>query len=375
MAGWDITDGNLGSSIDQDTGFINNSCTNNNNEGVVTLTDNTGNTHDYFYNMENCSCGDDTVAIYLDDWGTGSTAIANETSNLRLKSIDNCDVVAMRSGTTSATTAAPFESSFNFKTSGGHSVLYKMFDTSIVQASGFTACGEITRVFLGKNVNSIGEYAFASDSKLGRVCAPGVSYIGLQAFVSCTGLTSFSFNTSGLVVAPAAFANCYNLTNFSYNNDCDCTNTNSRGFSFSNVASIGVNSFRNCSGLTGSVSISFNLPIGSIDNTGFSALTIYSDNIDITSFNNCANLEEVVFAKTNRSTTISGAVNKVLFSGCSRIISVTIRNDSAKMEIPENCTAFPTTQTVTVYVPSALLSEYRLDSKWNVGNNVTFIGT
>jgi hypothetical protein len=369
MAGWstDISSMN----IDSDTGMINNNGCSTTDEGIVTLTDNNGNNYDYFYNLESCACGDDTLVIYLDDWGTGATDIAYQTRNLRLKSVDDCAVVAMR-GSTAAT---EFESSFNFKTSGGHKVYYKMFDSSKVETSGFTGCGQITRVYLGEKINTIENFAFTNNSKLESVCAPGISKIGNLAFSNCQSLFSFTFNNR-LQVGPAAFANCYKLTNFVYDDGCDCTNTtSSTGISFGYISSAANNAFANCSGLTGAVTIYFNMMQGTIHNTGFSALTINSTTIDVKSFNDCLNLKSVTFglggSNTTAITNIDGN-NAVLFSGCTGITDVYIANSNTKLEIPNNCTAFNHGGNVNVYVKSSMLSQYQNDTKWTSGANVTF---
>ena len=103
--------------------------------------------------------------------------------------------------------------------------LGKCTDTNIV----------IPPVYKGKNVTSIGEYAFHSCDALTSITIPNsVTSIRKFAFTYCTSLTSINIPNSVVIVGRYAFYNCTGLTSVTIENG---------------VMSIGVAAFWGCSSL------------------------------------------------------------------------------------------------------------------------------
>ncbi|GHT67054.1 hypothetical protein FACS189452_04060 [Bacteroidia bacterium] len=254
---------------------------------------------------------------------------------------------------------------------------------SVKSISNFTFqnCSELTSVTIGNGVTTIGSYAFNGCSKLtdinvdnantryssengvlfnnakdtlvtypvgkqGAYTLPnGVTTIGSNAFLSCSGLTSVTLPASVTTISSDAFNSCTGLTSVILPDA---------------VTSIGDNAFRNCSGLTdinvGGANTRYSSVNGVLFNSAKDTLIMYPagkqgaytlpDGVTTISnyaFLNCKGLTSVTlpasvttignyaFGSCNEltSVTIPNSVTTIggsAFAGCSGLTSVTIPN-------------------------------------------------
>jgi hypothetical protein len=78
----------------------------------------------------------------------------------------------------------------------------------------FDYCLDLTNVFFGNAVASIGKEAFLQDYKLSEVTIPAsVKEVGASAFSGCAGLRTVLFAPGATNIGPAMFAGCSALTN------------------------------------------------------------------------------------------------------------------------------------------------------------------
>jgi predicted RNA-binding protein with PUA-like domain len=174
----------------------------------------------------------------------------------------------------------------------------------------------------GKNIDSIGEQAFAGCYNLRTVSFPQVTSIGEQAFASCSYLETVSF-PQATSIGEQAFDGCYNLTTVSFPkvesiSDYVFNSCNLRTVSFPQVTSIGEQAFANCSYLT-TVSFPKVESIGKSAFDGCNNLTTVSfpqaTSIGEKAFNSCNNLRTVSFPKVEN-------IGKSAFDGCYNLRTV-----------------------------------------------------
>lgn len=241
-----------------------------------------------------------------------------------------------------------------------------------IQSNAFRDCNNLTSIVIPNNVASIGSSAFSGCSSLTNITIPnGVTSIGNYAFCGCTNIVSLNIPSSVKTIGASAFENCSGLTAIDIKNG---------------VTTIGEKAFSNCTGLTSLImpnsiiNIGFNalqkcnsletlsVPfVGSLssENTylgylfgaksytnnpdyvpnSLKTITITGDKISDTAFygcsdlvsitisnnvvsigssafENCSNLENIIFEENSQLT----GIYKNAFSGCSSLTNITIPN-------------------------------------------------
>ena len=161
-----------------------------------------------------------------------------------------------------------------------------------------------------KNFNSYSEVIEIPSSITVNASDYDVTAIGINAFRNCSGLTSVTIPNSVTSIGQHAFSNCSGLTSVTIPNS---------------VTSIGIQAFLGCSGLT-----SINIPnsVTSIEHgvfyscSGLTSITIPNSvtTIGDWAFNSCSGLTSVTIP--NSVTTIGDCA----FGGCRGLTSVTIPN-------------------------------------------------
>ena len=123
----------------------------------------------------------------------------------------------------------------------------------------FWSCTSLTSITIPNSVTSIGSGAFSSCTSLTSITIPNsVTSIGGIAFSNCTSLTSIAIPNSVTSIEWSAFSSCTSLTSITIPNSVtsignyafgDCTSLTSITIPNS-VTSIGGNAFSNCTSLT-----------------------------------------------------------------------------------------------------------------------------
>ena len=227
------------------------------------------------------------------DWGDGSTAeTLSGTGNVN----------------TSHTYAEPGNYVISLMPQGGCKLSFGSGSSSYC-VMGYTGnngkvyCNMIQEVYVGKNVASIGNYAFQYCYSLASITIPtGVTSIGANAFSSCYSLASITIQTGVTSIGNSAFAYCYSLANITIP---------------TGVTSIGEEAFRNCYSLA-----SITIP------TGVTSIGNYA-------FQNCYGMRYYDF------------------SACTAIPALS--NTYAFKNIPSDC---------QMLIPSALYNNWKTATNW-----------
>ena len=176
--------------------------------------------------------------------------------------------------------------------------------------NGKVYCNMLQAVEIGKNVTSIGNYAFSNCYSLSSVSIPSsVTSIGADAFSNCSSLSSVSIPNSVTSIGNNAFGGCTSLSSVSIP---------------SSVTSIGADAFSNCYSLS---SVSIPNSVTSIGNHAFY---------------NCYGMAIYDFTKHTSVPTLS--------------------NSNAFQNIPSDC---------VIKVPASLLEEWKAATNWS--NYASFI--
>jgi len=204
--------------------------------------------------------------------------------------------------------------------------------TTVVIEEGVTSIGieaflsrtGLTSVTIGNSVTTIGQGAFSYCTGLTSVTIPNsVTTIGQGAFSYCTGLTSVTIGNSVTSIGSSAFGGCTGLTSVTIPNS---------------VTSIGGSAFGGCTGLT---SVTIPNSVTSIGGSAFGGCTgLTSINVDPNNANFSS--EDGVLFNKNKTTliqypagkqgtlyTIPNSVTSIgssAFYGCTGLTSVTIPN-------------------------------------------------
>ena len=183
--------------------------------------------------------------------------------------------------------------------------------TSITNSSGYYMNNNLTSIYVGSNVTSIGNQAFFASQNLTSVTIPdSVTSIGNSAFSSCTGLPSITIPNSVTSIGNNAFNACSNLTSVTISNS---------------VTSIETNTFYACSSLT---SVTIPNSVTSLGSyafyvcTGLTSITIGDSVTSIGSFAffYCTSLPSITIPNSVTS------IGNYVFNSCSSLTSVTIGN-------------------------------------------------
>ncbi len=222
----------------------------------------------------------------------------------------------------------------------------KLIPNRLFQSTTYTNSGQVivgvTSVYIGANVESIGDYAFSGCVNLNSVNIPNsVVSVGSSAFERCSSLTEITIPENVTNLGAGAFRYCYNLTSINFN-AINCDDLTSNGYVFEsagkdgsgvivtfgeNVTKIPAYLFASSSSSTGQINLKQVL-IGSkvtnIGNYAFSNclnLTSITIPVNVTSignyvFSSCYNLEGVVIEDGLTS------IGNYAFNGCSKIENI-----------------------------------------------------
>ena len=185
--------------------------------------------------------------------------------------------------------------------------------------NGIVYCNMLQDVSIGKNVTSIGEYAFYGCYSLASITIPtGVTSIGENTFSSCYSLASIIIPTGVTSIGANTFSGCYSLASIIIP---------------TGVTSIGANAFRSCYSLA---SITIPAGVTSIGNSTFqgcyslASITIPAGvtSINTYAFSNCYGIRYYDFSAC---TSIPALPNKNVFnniqSDCQMLIPSALYNN------------------------------------------------
>ena len=135
------------------------------------------------------------------------------------------------------------------------------------------------------------------------------------------------------------------------------------------VECVGINAFNTCSSLT---SVSFGENVAYIGNEAFAYTNVTTlslpnsiDTIFDYAFRECTNLTSVTFGDGNDQCNLTG-IQSGAFSGCVNLTSVTINNPFMIPMLGND--VFDNVENVTIYVPADMVSEFEADENWGYLN-------
>lgn len=198
-------------------------------------------------------------------------------------------------------------------------------------------------------VTKVGDYAFRGCTALTCASFKNALSIGGYAFYNCTALESFTA-PAAQSIGSYAFYNCDALT----------------ALDFSNLTTLGANAFQNCSGLA-----SVNLPmLTTIPSYAFGSCSSLTEcvfpaatSVEANAFRMCSSLKKLDFAK------LTAIANNAFYSATA-LETIILRNTSGVCSLAGLYALYGTkiaAGTGYVYVPSALLDDYKAASNWSSG--------
>ena len=125
-------------------------------------------------------------------------------------------------------------------------------------SDGAVYCNMLQEVYVGKNVTSIGIFAFQNCRSLTSITIPtGVTAINSSSFEECYSLASITIPTGVTYINSSSFRNCYSLASITISDGVTSIVVNAfyNCSSFANITipagvrSIGASAFRNCHGM------------------------------------------------------------------------------------------------------------------------------
>lgn len=270
----------------------------------------------------------------------------------------------------------------------------------IVNGSGVNASGEL--FYKAENVETsveiIRKYAFAG-RQMYKVTAPNVKTFSLSAFMGCPNLTEVDAPELTTINGANVFNGCTSLAKGYFpklvniwSNNTDIFNgcTNLADVNLDKCPTITSSMFYNCKALQ-TISLPAVTDVKGTDQfTGCTSLQNFSaplmKNGAQNMFKNCTSLEEIslpsatglginmfsgctALKKVDLGVGVTGVYNGI-FANCTALETVILRYNGVATN--QNKTFNPSTNGVTVYVPSAQLEGYRAASDWAADTKVTF---
>ena len=207
---------------------------------------------------------------------------------------------------TPSTTISYAVQSFN-----SQGINYNPIFQSWLSANGYSANADYTTMEEALNVEEIPNSAFKNNTSLTHMDElqyfTNLTTIGRETFMGCTGLTSIIIPDGLTSIGEYAFARCEGLTNITIPN---------------NVTSIGDSAFRNCTGLT-NITISNN-----VTSIGDSVFYFCTGLTSVTIPNGVTSIGNLAFKNTGlTSVNIPYGVTSIgefAFAGCKNMTSVTL---------------------------------------------------
>ena len=215
--------------------------------------------------------------------------------------------------------------------------------------NGIVYCNMLQDVSIGKNVTSIGNYAFSKCYSLASITIPdGVTSIVNSAFSNCYSLASITIPDSVTSIGNYAFSSCYSLASITIPDSV----TSIRNYAFSSCCSLASITIPDSVTSIGSNAFYYFFSLASIIiPTG---VTSIGDSV----FSMCCSLASITIPDGVTSIGINAfqsclGIRYYDFSACTDI--PTLKNMNAFSGIPSDC---------QMLIPSALFDEWSIATNW-----------